>query len=62
MLKSTKSTKVAGVETDLRGGTNQEPSKQMCMTDQQRRRMSRNQQTVKVKLHKVLLVLSYLRR
>lgn len=58
MLKSAKIYQHPGVETDLHGGTNQDPCKQMCMTDRQLLRMSRNQQTVKVQLHKLLLGLS----
>lgn len=61
-VKIHKTHKRVGVETDLHGGTNQDPSKQMRMTDEQLQRMSRNQQTVKVNLREVLLALSYLRR
>lgn len=43
------------VETHLHGGANPDFSKQMCMTDRQRLRMSRNQQMVKVQVHKVLI-------
>ena len=47
------------VEAEPHGGTNQNPSKQMRMTDRQRLRLSRDQHTGKGQLRYVLGAFSY---